>query len=106
MHIFNIHTNIQQNKRLFTQKLWEELAGQMTHRICNIYYQIKGQNSSKRGQNGMKFDHSLEILINNLQNKFQLDIWKENEIICRKPQTDGRKDGKTYRHHRTIIRPV
>jgi hypothetical protein len=25
MHIFNIHTNIQQNKRLLTQKLWEEL---------------------------------------------------------------------------------
>ena len=22
MHIFNIHTNIQQNKRLFIQKLW------------------------------------------------------------------------------------
>jgi hypothetical protein len=26
MHIFNIHTNIQQNKRLLTQKPWEELA--------------------------------------------------------------------------------
>jgi hypothetical protein len=46
---------------------------------------IKGQNSSKRGQNGMKFYHSLEILTNKLQNKFQLDIWKENEIISRKP---------------------
>jgi hypothetical protein len=55
MHIFNIHTNIQQNKRLLTEKLWEELARQMTYPVCNIYYQIKGQNSSKRGQNGMKF---------------------------------------------------
>jgi hypothetical protein len=33
MHIFNIHTNIQQNKRLLTQKLWEDLAGQMTYPI-------------------------------------------------------------------------
>jgi hypothetical protein len=52
MHIFSIHTNIQQNKRFLTQKLWEELAVQMTYPICNIYYQIEGQNSSKRGQNG------------------------------------------------------
>jgi hypothetical protein len=86
----------------------------MTNLICNIYYQIKGQNSSKRSQNGMKFYHSLEILTNKLQNKFQLDMWKENEIISRKPRTDGRtarqtngrKDGQTYRHYRTIIRPV
>jgi hypothetical protein len=41
---------------------------------------MKGQNSSKRGQNGMKFYHSLEMLTNKLQNKFQLDMWKENEI--------------------------
>jgi hypothetical protein len=61
MHIFNIHTNIQQNKRLLIQKLWEELNGQITYPIRNIYYQTKGQNSSKRGQNGMKFYHSLEI---------------------------------------------
>jgi hypothetical protein len=27
--IVNIHTNIQQNKRFFIQKLWEVLAGQM-----------------------------------------------------------------------------
>jgi hypothetical protein len=72
MHIFNIHTNIQQNKKLLTQKLWEDLAGQMTYPICNIYYQIKGQNSSKRGQNGMKFYHSLEMLTNRLQKKFSL----------------------------------
>jgi hypothetical protein len=97
MHIFNIHTNIQQNKRLLTQKLWEELAGQM----CNIYYQLKGQNSSKRGQNGMKFYNSLEML----QNKFQLDIWKENKII-RLVENPERTDGKTDRHCRTIIRPV
>jgi hypothetical protein len=31
MHIFNIYTNIQQNKRLLTQKPWEELAGQMMY---------------------------------------------------------------------------
>jgi hypothetical protein len=68
MHIFNIHTNIQQNKRLLTQKLWEELARQMTYPICNIYYQMKGQNSSKRDQNGRKFYHSLEILTNKLKN--------------------------------------
>jgi hypothetical protein len=37
MHIFNIHTKIQQNKRLFTQKLWEELAGQMIYPIWNMY---------------------------------------------------------------------
>jgi hypothetical protein len=89
-HIFNIHTNIQQNKRLFTQKLWEELAGQITYPICfKFYFQIKGQNSSNRGQNGMKFYHSLEMLTNKLQNKFQLDMWKRNEIISRKPKTDG-----------------
>jgi hypothetical protein len=95
MHIFNIYTNIQQNKRLLTQKLWEELAGQMTYPICNIYYQLKGQNFSKRGQNGMKFYHSLEILTNKLQNKFQLDMWKENEIISRKLRTDGRTARRT-----------
>jgi hypothetical protein len=33
MHIFNIYTNIQQNKILLTQKLWEELAGQMMYPI-------------------------------------------------------------------------
>jgi hypothetical protein len=105
MHIFNIHTNIQQNKRLLTQKLWEELARQMIYPICTIYYQIKGQNSNKRSQNGMKVYHSLEISTNKLQNKFQLG--KGNEIISRKPRTDGQKtDGQTYRHHCTIIRPV
>jgi hypothetical protein len=89
-HIFNTHTNIQKNKRLLTQKLWEDLAKQMTYPICNIYYQIKGQNSSKRGQIGMKFYHSLEILTNNkLQNKFQLDMFKGMEIISRKPRMDG-----------------
>jgi hypothetical protein len=36
MHIFNIHTNIKQNKRFLTQKLWEELAGKMTYPICII----------------------------------------------------------------------
>jgi hypothetical protein len=36
MHIFNIHAIILQNKRLFIQKLWEELVGQMTYPICNI----------------------------------------------------------------------
>ena len=39
------------------------------------------QNMKLLTQNGMKFYHSLEILTNKLQNKFQLDIWKENEII-------------------------
>jgi hypothetical protein len=48
-------------------------------------------------QNGMKFYHSLEILTNKLQNKFQLDMWKENEIISRK-WTEGWTDGKTDRH--------
>jgi hypothetical protein len=34
MHIFNIHTNMQQNKRLFTQELWGgELTGQMMYPI-------------------------------------------------------------------------
>jgi hypothetical protein len=39
-----------------------ELARQIVYpnRICNIYFQIKGQNSSKRGQNGMEFYHILE----------------------------------------------
>jgi hypothetical protein len=67
----------------------------MTYSICNIYYQIKGQNSSKRGQNGIKFYHSIEILTNKLQNKFQLDMWKENEIISRKPQMHGQTDRHT-----------
>jgi hypothetical protein len=31
MHIFSIHTNIQQNKRILIQKLWEEIAGQMMY---------------------------------------------------------------------------
>jgi hypothetical protein len=93
MHIFNIHTNIQQNKRLLTRKLWEELAGKMTYPICNMHSDLDlGQNSSKRGQNGMKFYHSLEIFKNKLQNKFQLDMWKANEIISRKPRTERRKD--------------
>jgi hypothetical protein len=43
----------------------------------------------------MKFYHSLKILTNKLQNKFQLDMWKENEIISRKPQMDGKMDGWT-----------
>jgi hypothetical protein len=70
MHIFNIDTNIQQYKMFFIQKLVDELAGQITHHIHNIYFQIKGQSSSKRGQNGMKFYHILEILTNKLQSKF------------------------------------
>jgi hypothetical protein len=50
----------------------------------------KGAKLQKECQNGMKFYHSLEILTNKLQNKFQLDMWKENEIISRNPeQTDG-----------------
>jgi hypothetical protein len=89
MHIFNIHTNIQQNKRLHIQKLWGEVAGQVTYPVRNIQYQIKGQNSSKRGQNGMKFYHSLGIITNKLQKKLHLDMWKENEIISRKPRTNG-----------------
>jgi hypothetical protein len=67
----------------------------MAYPTCNIYYQMKGQNSSKRDQNGMKLYHSLEILTNKLQNKFQLDMWKENEIISRKPRTDGKMDRHT-----------
>jgi hypothetical protein len=31
----NIHSNIQQNKRVFAQKLWEESVAQMTYTICN-----------------------------------------------------------------------
>jgi hypothetical protein len=68
-----IHTEIQQSKRVFTQKLWEELARQMTYPICNIYFQIKKQNSSKRSQNSMKFYHSLEMLTNKQQSKFYPD---------------------------------
>jgi hypothetical protein len=37
MHICIIHTNIQHNKRLFIQKLWEDLAGQMMYPIQNMY---------------------------------------------------------------------
>jgi hypothetical protein len=66
LHIFDIQTNIQQNKRIFAQKLWKELAGQMTYPICNIYFQIKGQNFSNRGQNSMEIYHSLEMLTNKL----------------------------------------
>jgi hypothetical protein len=43
----------------------------------------------------MKFYHSLETLTNKLQNKFHIDIWKENEIISRQPWTDGRTDRHT-----------
>jgi hypothetical protein len=60
---------------------------------------MKGQNYSKKGQNGMKFYHSLEILTNKLQNNFQFDIWKETEIISRKRRMDGRKDERTDRHN-------
>jgi hypothetical protein len=34
----------------------------MIYPICDIYNEIKGQNSSKKGLSGMKFYHSLEIL--------------------------------------------
>jgi hypothetical protein len=37
MQIFDIHSNIQQIKRLFTQKLPGELAGQMTYPVYNIF---------------------------------------------------------------------
>jgi hypothetical protein len=37
MHIFNIHANIQQNKKLFIQKQWEDLAAQMMYPIWNMY---------------------------------------------------------------------
>jgi hypothetical protein len=61
------------------------------------------KNSSKSGQNGMKYYHSLEILTSKLQNKFQFVMWKKNEIISRKPRTDGWTDGKTdgraYNYH-------
>jgi hypothetical protein len=40
MHIFNIHANIQQNKRLFIQKWWEELAGQMMYSNGYIEYVV------------------------------------------------------------------
>jgi hypothetical protein len=59
------------------------------------YYQIKGQNSSKKGHNSMKFYHSLEILTNKLKNKYQVDMWKETEIISRKPKTNGKMDRQT-----------
>ena len=53
----------------------------------------------------MKFYHSLEILTNKLQNKFQLNMCKENEIISEKPRTDGqmdgRKEGQTLPYHNT-----
>jgi hypothetical protein len=71
--------------------VWEDLAGQMTYPICK-YYQIRGQNSSKKGQNGMKIYQSLEILTNKLQKKFQLDTGRETEIISRKPLTERRND--------------
>jgi hypothetical protein len=36
MHVFNIYTKIQKNKRHLTQKLWEDLAGQMAYEPRNI----------------------------------------------------------------------
>jgi hypothetical protein len=71
--------------------MWKELAGQMTY--PKYYYQLEEQNSSKKSQNSMKFYRSLEILPNMQQNKFHFDMWKETEIINRKPRTDGRTDG-------------
>jgi hypothetical protein len=79
MQIFNIHTNIQQKKRLLIEKLWEELAGQMTYPIiCNIHFQKRGKTSSQSGRNGLKFYHSLEIFTNMLITKFHFDMGKWN----------------------------
>jgi hypothetical protein len=43
----------------------------------------------------MKLYHGLEILTNKLQNKLQLYMWMENEIISRKPQKDGWTERRT-----------
>jgi hypothetical protein len=55
----------------------------MTYRICIIYHQMK-----------RKFDNSLEMHTNKLQNIFQLDMWKRNEIISKQPRTDGRTESR------------
>jgi hypothetical protein len=70
--------------------------------LCNFYFEIKGQNSSKRSQNGMKFYHILELLTNKLQSKFQLDIWKKNEIHKQKTPNE-QTDRWTHRHCCTIV---
>jgi hypothetical protein len=60
----------------------------------------------------MKCNHSLEMLTNKLQNKFQLDMWKRNEIHKKKKKKTpnewmgGWKDGYTDITVITIIRPV
>jgi hypothetical protein len=51
----------------------------------------------------MKFYHSLGMHTNKLQNRFQLDMWKRNEIIRKNPE---RTERQTDRHHCTIIRDV
>jgi hypothetical protein len=48
MHIFNIHTNIQQNKRLLTKKKTVGgVSGTNEYPVCNIYYQLKGQTPAR-----------------------------------------------------------
>jgi hypothetical protein len=47
MHIFNIHTSIQQNKRVFSKKVWEEFVGQMTYPVCDIYFQKRGKTPAR-----------------------------------------------------------
>jgi hypothetical protein len=76
-HTFNIQTSIQQNKKVFTKtKPVGELSRTNDIPYVKHYYQIKGQNSSKRGQNGMEFYQSPEMLTNKPQSKFQFDMSK------------------------------
>jgi hypothetical protein len=64
--IINRHTNIQQNKKVFTQNMWKDLAGPMKY-INNINITLFSNKGSEiqlksRGQNGMKSYHNLEML--------------------------------------------
>jgi hypothetical protein len=87
MHIFNIHTNIQQIKRVFTKKLWEGLTGQIYHLFSN-----KGAKLQQEKSEWFEIFPSWEILTNKLHihSKFQLD--------SKTLQTDGQnfKDGDRY----------
>jgi hypothetical protein len=63
--------------------------------LNRFIFLIKRQNSSKRGQNSMKFYHSLMMLTNKLIKFRLIDSWKRNETISRKPWMDRWKYRRT-----------
>jgi hypothetical protein len=75
----------------------------MTYPICNIYFQVKGDNPSKKRSTGVKFYYTSVMLTNTPHSKFQFDMQERTEIISWKPRTEGRTDAKINGHVLHII---